>query len=321
MPNQIRPSNVTPPYDSQELSSSSFDESDNDDDAINMLFMLNENIILKDCKGITREVTYLGPQNSGEILQHKVWTRNGHAFLVDGVLLSSMDAPDISTIPVSIEQYATEIPKLTQEQIQGISHPKILDNDQQEFMGLHCKMNHLPLPEMITLAEKGQLNRKFMKLKYRLPVCMSCIFGTAHRKPWRSKGAKGSIQKKEDDASGKCVSTNHMISAQPGLIPQMAGFLTNLRIWAASIFDDHYSDYVYVALMRNLTLDESLLAKSSFEQHGNEGGIISVPIVWIMVDLLTLNFSKQSRIATRKSHTAPLELIIKMGFLKEESKS
>jgi hypothetical protein len=85
---------------------------------------------MKNCKGITREVTYLGPQYSGEILQNKVWTRNGHNFLVDGALLSSMDAPDISTFPVSIEQYATEIPKSTQEQIQSISHPKILDNDQ-----------------------------------------------------------------------------------------------------------------------------------------------------------------------------------------------
>jgi hypothetical protein len=217
-PNEIRPSNVIP-YESQDFSSSSFDESDNNDDTIDMLFMLNENVILKDCKGITQEVTYLGPQYSGEILQNKVWTRNGHGFLVDGTLLFSMDASDISTIPVSIAQYATEIPKLTQEQIQSIYHPQILDNDQQEFMGLHCKMNHLHLLAMIILAEKGWLNRKFIKLKYRLPVCMSCIFVTAHCKPWRSKGAKGSIQKEENDSPGKCVSINHIISAQPGLIP------------------------------------------------------------------------------------------------------
>jgi hypothetical protein len=53
----------------------------------------------------------------------------------------------------------------------------------------------------------------------------------------------------------------------------MAGFLTNLRIWAVSIFVDHYLDYVYVALMRDLTLDESLLAKSSFKRHANEGRV------------------------------------------------
>ncbi len=134
-------------------------------------------------------------------------------------------------------------------------------------------MNHLPLPAMITLAEKGKLNRKFAKIKHRLPVCMSCMFGTAHRKPWRSKGEKSLIRKETDDAPGKCVSIDQMISAQPGLIPQMAGFLTNCRIWAATIFVNHYSDYVYVSLMRDLTLDKTLLAKSSFEQHANEGGV------------------------------------------------
>jgi hypothetical protein len=134
-------------------------------------------------------------------------------------------------------------------------------------------MNHLPLPAMIKLAKKGKLNRKFAKLKHRLPVCMSCMFGTAHRKPWRSKGEKGSIRKPTDNAPGKCVSIDQMISAQPGLIPQMAGFLTNLRIWGATIFVDHYSDYVFVALMRDLTLDETLLAKTSFKRHANKGGV------------------------------------------------
>jgi hypothetical protein len=184
-----------------------------------------------------------------------------------------MEIPDISTIPVSIEQYTNEIQKLTPEQLKNVSHPQVLDDDQREFMGLHYKMNHLPLPAMIRLAEKGKLNRKFAKLKHRLPVCMSCMFGTAHRKPWRSKGEKGSMRKPTDNAPGKYVSIDQMISAQPGLIPQMAGFFTNLRIWGATIFVDHYSDYVFVALMRDLTLDKTLLAKTSFERHANKGGV------------------------------------------------
>ena len=102
---------------------------------------------------------------------------------------------------------------------------------------------------------------------------MSCIFGKAHRKPWRSKGSKGSIRKETDNAPGKCVSMDQLVSAQPALTPQMAGFLTNLRIWGATVFVDHLTDYVYVALMRDLGLDETLLVKSAFEQHANEGGI------------------------------------------------
>jgi hypothetical protein len=45
----------------------------------------------------------------------------------------------------------------------------------------------------------------------------------------------------------------------------MAGFLANLRIRGATMFVDHFSDYVFVALMQDLPLDETLLAKSSFE--------------------------------------------------------
>ncbi len=172
-----KPSNIIP-FETQELSTDSLNDAY--DNTINMLFMLHKNILLKDSKGITQEVTYLGPQYLDEILQHKVWYRNGHNFLVDGTLLSSMDVPNISTIPVSIEQYPNELQKLTQEQLQHIFHPQILDDDQQEFMGLHYKMNNLPLPAMITLAEKGKLNRKFAKLKHRLLVCMSCIFCMAH---------------------------------------------------------------------------------------------------------------------------------------------
>ena len=105
-----KPSNIIP-FESQELSADSLVDADNN--AINMLFMPHENIILKDGKGITQEVTCLGPQYLDEFLQHKVWNRNGQEFLVDGTSLSSMDAPNISTIPVSIEQYANELQNLT----------------------------------------------------------------------------------------------------------------------------------------------------------------------------------------------------------------
>jgi hypothetical protein len=65
---------------------------------------------------------------------------------------------------------------------------------------------------------------------------------------------------------------DQLVSAPPGLIPQMAGFLMNLRIWGATIFVYHFLDLVYVALMRDLTLDETLLAKTSFERFASNGG-------------------------------------------------
>jgi hypothetical protein len=105
-----------------------------------------------------------------------------------------------------------------------------LDDDQQEIMGLHCKLNHLPLPAIITLAKKRKLNKKIVRLKHRSPVCMSSMFGMCHCKPWHLKGSKGLIRKETDDVPGKCVSMDQMVSVQPGFIPQMAGFLTNLAL-------------------------------------------------------------------------------------------
>jgi hypothetical protein len=233
------------PFDNDKLLQQSTEEEDN----INMLFMSNETVIFKDGKGINREVTYLGPNLSDGILKHKIGTQNNTEFLVDGILLSSIDVPDIATIPLTPEQYQIDLPKLTDLELKQILTPQTLDSDQQEFMELPHKLSHLPLPAMIVLAEKGRIKKKFAKLKHRFPVCMSCIFGTAHCKPWRSKGSKGSIRKESDNAPGKCISMDQLVSAQPGLIPQMADFLTNLQIWGATVFVDHCLDYVYVALM------------------------------------------------------------------------
>ena len=139
-------------------------------------------------------------------------------------------------------------------------------------MDLHCKMNHIPFSALIRMAESGHINKRLAKVKDRIPVCLSCTFGMSHWRPWRSKGKPGTIRREDEIEPGVCVSVDQLVSAQPGLIPQMSGYLTNLRIWGATVFVDHFSDYVYVALMRDLSLDETLNAKTSFERHADQGG-------------------------------------------------
>jgi hypothetical protein len=70
-----------------------------DKEDINMLFMVNETVIFKDGKGINWEVTYLGPILSNGIFKHKIQTCNDAEFLVDRILFSSLDTPDIAAIP------------------------------------------------------------------------------------------------------------------------------------------------------------------------------------------------------------------------------
>ncbi len=68
-----------------------------------------------------------------------------------------------------------------------------------------------------------------------------------------------------------------MISAQPGLISQISGHLTQAGIWAATIFVDHHSDLVHVHLMRDQTQDSTLEAKASFERFADSHHVAIQP--------------------------------------------
>ena len=127
-------------------------------------------------------------------------------------------------------------------------------------------MNHLPFPAMMKLSEKGIISKTFAILKDRLLVFVSCVFGMSPRRPWQSKGTPGTIHKYSETEPGDCVSIDHLVSAQPGLIPQISGYLTNMRIWGDTVFVDHVPYFTHVGLMRDLTLNETLLAKTAFKR-------------------------------------------------------
>jgi len=92
--------------------------------------------------------------------------------------------------------------------------------------------------------------------------------------PSMAKQAKagGSIRNANETQPCDGTSVDQIVSAQPGLIPQMAGFLTSNRIWGTTNFCDHTSDFVYVHLMRNFTLEETLLAKRAYEKVLRQAG-------------------------------------------------
>ena len=72
------------------------------------------------------------------------------------------------------------------------------------------------------------------------------------------------IRKKSDKYPSAKASLDRLVLAQPGLIPQNSGKLTGLQVNGATIFVDHHSDHVYVFLMWDLTLDETILAKHAY---------------------------------------------------------
>ena len=143
---------------------------------------------------------------------------------------------------ISIEEYASKFHNLTPLQLEDISKPKILNKYQQDLVSLHNKINNLQFPAMIKLAKNRNVEKRFAKLKNRRPVCMSCLFGRSHLQTWRFKKTPGTIRKESETEPGDFVSIDQVVSAQPGLISQISGYLTNMRIWGAKVFVYHVSD-------------------------------------------------------------------------------
>ena len=95
-------------------------------------------------------------------------------------------------------------------------------------MSWHHRLYHLPFNKIFLLARDVQLPKKLLKCRNSPPLCVACKFGQVHCRPWRVKGKKiGSIRKPDQVDPGDGVSVDHIIYAQPGLIPQISGFLIN----------------------------------------------------------------------------------------------
>ncbi|MGL6008734.1 MAG: hypothetical protein ACRC1D_04685 [Culicoidibacterales bacterium] len=220
-----------------------------------------------DGKGIRDVVTFIGIDFVDNMqIKCKVKLSNATIALVDPENLNFIENPDIASIPQTSNDYAQESKHLSTSQLKNLVSPTILSPLQQEMLSYHNRLHHTPFPKLIVMAQKGEIPKRLASLKGQCPLCVACIFGQAHKRPWRSKSKQvHPIRKSTDDAPGKRVSMDQMVSAQPGLIPQMSGHLTHLRIMGATIFVDHFSDHVYVYLMKDLTLDETLLAKHAYE--------------------------------------------------------
>ena len=80
-----------------------------------------------------------------------------------------------------------------------------------------------------------------------------------------------------------------MISAQPGLIPQEKGNLTQARTWACTVFVDYNNGYVFVALTRDLTAASTLAAKKELSTAALFEESKSNITMQIMEDLLNLH--------------------------------
>jgi hypothetical protein len=226
----------------------------------------------------TRDIVKFLGDDFGENMQIKcqVKSSNDAVIIVDPKKLNFIENPDIASILQTSKEYCCECKNIEPSQLKHILSPQSLSPLQEEMMSHHYRLHHTPFPKLVTIAEQGEIPKRLAALKGCCLICVVCLFGQAHKCSWQSKSKqKHPICKPTDDAPEKKASLDQMVSAQPGLIPQMSGHLTNLRVMAATVFVDHLLDHVYVYLMKDLTLSETPLAKHAYEHFPASLGVES----------------------------------------------
>ena len=136
-----------------------------------------------------------------------------------------------------------------------------------ELLRIHHALGHLSMRKLRTMAKQGIIPRRGLA-KCQVPLCSSCLYGKATRRPWRTKPKKGDKISKLRTATspGQCVSVDQLESPAPGLIAQMKGWLTKKRYRVATVFVDNFSGLSYVYLQKTTNADETLMAKKAFER-------------------------------------------------------
>ena len=189
--------------------------------------------------------------------------------------LSRPENPNIGLIPITPASYKKVLEELLPEKLQELANPAPMDPLAQLWLSYHSGiLKHSPKSLMIKLAKMGVIPKELLYYEHRkAPICVSCQFGMGHKSSSKVEGSNYKPTRKEDqDGPGKYVSTDQLISAQPGLVPQTGGSLTRDRIWAANIAVDHYVDIHKAVLMQSPSTEETLAAKLAtekfFRQHG-----------------------------------------------------
>jgi len=151
--------------------------------------------------------------------------------------LEPIDKLEPSSIPIDgndLESKDFGNLHLSRETLEKLWNPSETLTDDEKLAGfIHRKLNHIPAVVIRRYAKRGLLPKRLSKLK-KLPPCASCIFGAYHKRSWRHRSKldgshKRSISRVTDTAPGKKKSADHIISAQPGLVPQVTAVLTHAR--------------------------------------------------------------------------------------------
>ena len=120
------------------------------------------------------------------------------------------------------------------------------------------------------MPKVGTLSKRLAT--YDVPVCISCMYGKAIKRSWRSKNSKNQREANTPSKPGECISVNQLISQSPGLIAQMKRRPTHQQYTCASVYVDQFTDYTFTYLQKSTTALETIEGKRLFKRHMDRMG-------------------------------------------------
>ena len=160
------------------------------------------------------------------------------------------------------------------------SHPTFDDNI-QEYMHWHYRLNHASFNTMLNMAKLKQLPKEISSIIKKMdkhhqkpPLCSDCTCATACRKQWRAKPKKDHIKPNKRLVPGDVVSMDQLVSSTPGLIACLhGGRPTTERYVGSTVFVDQASDFCYIYHHTSLNSEETVKAKLAFEAEAKRHGV------------------------------------------------
>ena len=197
--------------------------------------VLGQDVLYTDGEGSRERVVYEGATSDGQ--WHTLQQSDTSKLATPGSHLHFLEQPDFTNIPSTPLDYCREVGVgLSKEDAHSLAYSRTFSPSQQELLSWHHCMYHLPAC-LFQPAKWIFLSKSILACEDKPLLCVACKFGEAHCRPWCRKGkASGSIHKPNEVHPGDGTSVHQIVSEQPGLIPQMAGFPTSDRIWATTVF-------------------------------------------------------------------------------------
>ena len=142
---------------------------------------------------------------------------------------------------------------------------------QAELLAWHYRLGHLPFRRIQAMAKRGDLPARLLDCK--VPTCASCFFGKNTRRAWRSKAPVNKFRAPPAKKPGDVVAVDQLVSATPGLIGQMKGFITRKRFTITTVFVDHFSGLSFVHNQTSADAEQTIEAKRAFERFARAHGV------------------------------------------------